>query len=372
MTIRPSLESVCTRLSSNDKSLRELNVAVSCMLESTRLNEVEMILLTNSLSTNTHLERLCISSCLPSDDHNHLIQSFCAKVLSSHPTLKVVILERNNLTAEDATCVADALTKNSNIKELTINNNMIGDTGAKALGEAMCLNKSLEILSLADNEIFSYGAGCRAIASALGATQAGKDSRCPLKVLDLSMNWIGDGGVDALASTGLCNNMSLEVLNVSFNNISDVGCSALAKSLLKNCTLRHLNLCRNLISIVGIDALLSSLEYNYSLEMVDLSFNPPLLLEDEDDVRPHRIRNLCQENQMMKLIFQQFRENAEILPLALWPHALQLVGRTTKSDLIFQALKLRPDLMYQAGSMIGMASSENVKFKPICSCCCIL
>lgn len=140
------------------------------------------------------------------------------------------------------------------LKHLDLAGNKIGltnDGGRNLIGEILTLNEHcggrLETLNLSHNFL------CDRAAIHLAEAMMIMDLKS-LKRLNLSLNYIGVRGAEALAKV-VASNSPLEHLLLTYNSLGDSGAELLASALKTNDTLLELNLGYNRITSVGMKAL---------------------------------------------------------------------------------------------------------------------
>ncbi|WP_174996218.1 hypothetical protein [Pandoraea iniqua] len=199
-----------------------------------------------------------------------------AIVLAQHPTLTELVIKGHQVGDSGA----KALAKNQVLRTLAISANGISDEGGAAFGE----NSTLEALSLGSNAI---GAAtilalaktqlqslCLRYCELSGESLAGLAGLKTLTRLDISCNYIGNVGVQALLNDA----NQLQWLDVSANGVGDAG----ARTLATHPGLRTLIATHNPIRREGALALV----LNETLETIYLSidgnaeFGPALTLRD--------------------------------------------------------------------------------------------
>jgi len=169
-----------------------------------------------------------------------LINAFLGKIRYCL-TLVELDLNSNNIDADGAKQIADALKVSHSLRTLDLSHNNIGDVGAQVIADALNVNHSLETLILWDNNLGVEGA--KAIADALKVNHS-------LKRLNLVYNNLGDDGAKQIADA-LKNNHSLEFLSLNVNNIGDDGAKQIADVLQFNVSLKTLQLYANKIDDDG-------------------------------------------------------------------------------------------------------------------------
>ena len=128
--------------------------------------------------------------------------------------------------------------RESQLSWLNLTGNQLIAEGAKYLTEAIINNCQLHTLNLSFNKISDIEAQLLA--------EAIDNNNCQLHKLDLSINNISDTGAKHLAEA-INNNCQLRKLDLSVNNISDTGAQHLAEAINNNnnCQLHTLNLSYN-------------------------------------------------------------------------------------------------------------------------------
>jgi len=119
-------------------------------------------------------------------------------------------LDSNEIGAEGAKEIAEALKKNSSVTTIDLWGNKIGADGAKAIAEALAENSSVTKINLRYNDIGDDGA--KEIAEALKKNSSVND-------INLSSNAIGADGGMAIAEA-LAENTSVTYIYLYGNNIS--------------------------------------------------------------------------------------------------------------------------------------------------------
>lgn len=310
------------------------------------LTEVEMDAIVTAVHSNTHVDTLRFY--LSSVDVAGLTRSFIGGIFSSHPSLKEIEFVGSYATG---VWISEALKKNTSLKQLEVVHNHLGDKGARALTDMIKINTSLESLDISGNSIGFEGG--EAIALALN-----QNKKSSLKCLNLAFNHLGDRGCKAIASAidekstlttltlegngigdalaiALCRNKSLENLGLLENFITDTGCQYIATALRGKSSLCTLDI-GVLITDDGAKELAEALETNYTLERLRI------WLSEVSDEQSNHILSLCNNNQRLKRIFAQMKQEICSISLALFSKALELVGE--KPGLVFELLKARPDV----------------------------
>ncbi|KAK2887711.1 hypothetical protein Q8A67_015939 [Cirrhinus molitorella] len=157
----------------------------------------------------------------------------------------------NHCGVRDEGCAAltSALKSNpSHLRELDLSGNKVGVSGVNLLSDLLkdphC---KLERLWLGKCGVTDEG--CAALASAL------RSNPSHLRELDLSLNKLGDSGLNLL-SDGMKDHCRLETLRLSDCGVMDEGCAALASALRSNPShLRELDLSLNKLGASGLNLL---------------------------------------------------------------------------------------------------------------------
>ncbi|CAG9460549.1 unnamed protein product [Pedinophyceae sp. YPF-701] len=132
-------------------------------------------------------------------------------------------------------CVAVDAAESDAAEDFHTTTTPVGDHGAMGIGAGLLNSTSLTSLALVG---FGIGLlGCGALGMGLAGTSC-------LRKLDLSHNWLEDGGATAVAA-GLQVNTSLEELALRSARIGDAGGCAVASALLRHPMLRRLDVSRN-------------------------------------------------------------------------------------------------------------------------------
>ena len=189
------LEEHCSRLSRNDPELENLNLNIR------RLDTEMLEALAKSIERNNAIHTLNLTSSLIKASLLPL-----TRVISRHPSLKVLHLSYNRLSESDEiAALARALETNNALTELYLDHNEIDAKGATILASALRENQTLQVLHLSSNQIHDTGA--KAFANVLVVDNT------TLKRLSLERNRITSIGVEALL-TALKSNVTILHLEV--------------------------------------------------------------------------------------------------------------------------------------------------------------
>jgi len=297
-----------------------------------RLSPAEMTALAASLRTNTHLKALDLSECFLDKEDRARADAMGApfrrlvKVLCNHPNLWAIILSHNDLEGKEVSVLADQIRSSRrtsrSLKVLGLLGNSIGDDGAKAL--ARCLS----------------------------------DPNCSIRSLNLSFCCIGDNGCRAIASA-LRKNASLIHLNMYLNKTPRLFGTIQKLSPTRECVRQFdsaLRCCNYALEEfvchygVGTDVMAPA----KGVSCTDVA------KEQLDDIQV-----LCVTNRRAKEDFARLANGKQLesIPPALWPDALSRLSR--KPDLLFSAIKMKPELLCtaissnKAGNVCCVASSNS-------------
>jgi Ran GTPase-activating protein (RanGAP) involved in mRNA processing and transport len=256
--------------------------------------------------------------------------------VSRNTTLLKINLSNCSLRDVDVSTLAQNLgSRNTTLQKLTLGDNLITSTGVGVLLETMEQNShNITDLDLRDNCIGNEGASL--LARSLGSNVLPNLTR-------LSLSWcdIGDDGFIALVSA-LEQNTSLLHLDLRSNfHVSEGGFLALAESLPEIKVLQRLDFywCTGLASAMPL--LLEGLRKNTSLCHFQVAGCAPNVFPPatEDTAR-------CGGGWMQEMERLGYRNCFRPLiraPRGVWPRALARV--TTLSDVIFEVLRSKPDLV---------------------------
>ncbi|CAF1086068.1 unnamed protein product [Adineta ricciae] len=141
-------------------------------------------------------------------------------------------IERNQITLNGASVLADALYNNLTLSELWLFSNQISDTGVKYLSRALAANQTLRKLGLAANNITN--AGAEYLATLL-------QTNYTITMLGLAKNKIGNQGVQSLAKVIAKQKSGLQTLTLDRNEfISDSSIESLIDMIKRSQSLQVL------------------------------------------------------------------------------------------------------------------------------------
>lgn len=200
----PELQSLLTRLSTNDPTLTSLS------LFGDKLTFATSVQLANALSTNTNLTKLWLND-------NGLNDASLPPLLRAltigmdgkgHPNLRAVYITKNAISDEGAKLLGEALAGQYEdgmggidgkltLNELWLNSNRIGPKGAHHLAQALPTPNGSKLIDLRLNSNQISDEGAISLAEALDPFISGITPQ--LKTLHLRSNTIGFAGGMALA-----------------------------------------------------------------------------------------------------------------------------------------------------------------------------
>eukprot|EP00930_Biecheleria_cincta_P047534 TRINITY_DN3296_c0_g1_i1.p1 TRINITY_DN3296_c0_g1~~TRINITY_DN3296_c0_g1_i1.p1 ORF type:complete len:1665 (-),score=322.84 TRINITY_DN3296_c0_g1_i1:163-5157(-) len=187
-----------------------------------------------------------------------------AQKLSSNCKLRRLDICYSELDSEALLALASGLGAES-LQHLSLGGNKLSTTGGGSVALLVRQHKNLTHLDLELNGLGDEG--CQAIAA-----QTLQDARCSLKLLDLSMNCIQEGGAKALAEA-LKGNQTLQQLDLRHNRLGAAGGQAIAAGLAVNRFLLSINLEGNDMGPDFGVAMAAALTAGSMLQRAQLGFN---------------------------------------------------------------------------------------------------
>ncbi|XDV23172.1 hypothetical protein PO909_027871 [Leuciscus waleckii] len=235
-----------------------------CKLERLRLcgcsmTEEQCLILTSALKSNpSHLRELVLSG---NEIRNTGVNHLCDILKDSHCKLERLWL-RYCMTDEGCSAVTSALKSNpSHLRVLALSRNKLGDSGVKNLSDLL-MNPQCKLEKLHLYKCSITEEQCVILTSAL------KSNPSHLRELYLSVNEIGNIGVNHLCDVLKDSHCKLEILRLGSCKMTDEGCSAVTSALKSNPSyLRVLNLSGNKLGDSGVK------------NLSDLLMNPLFKLE---------------------------------------------------------------------------------------------
>ncbi len=191
------------------------------------------------------------------DDSIIDIISGITKLYSQNGALELLNLSKNLIKDAGGMKIAELVSHNPRLSHLDISENGIGQDAGKALGKALFQNCLTDL----------NASGC-----SLGpeGTQAICRELRLIRVLNLSVNYVGDVGAKAVAKL-LSSSTTILSLSLAGNQISKSGAKTLAGGLAVNSSLQALVMDENFICVEGVDAILSALPPCHPLRELCLS-----------------------------------------------------------------------------------------------------
>ncbi|KAG0211160.1 T-complex-associated testis-expressed protein 1 [Mortierella sp. NVP41] len=206
--------------------------------------------------------------------------------LATNSTLKELYASGHSLDLDAALKLSQALQQNSTLERLNIGNDRLGANAGvvKALAEGLARNKGLVKLDL---ELKSLGGQCEGDEGEGGLRALGEalEKNQDLQELNLARNKLTDQDIEVLCNA-LAHNRGLKILDLSLNSLGERGARAVAALLAnENCGLREIDLSDNELTEEGGMAIGQALKTNRHLQKLRMSssMDPPLPVEDGDE-----------------------------------------------------------------------------------------
>ena len=267
-------------------ALKEISTIKELNLNDNRCrNEKLALTMTSVLAKNKHIERLSLrDNSLNDDGVINIAQSLC-----KHSALKVLNLQKNNITEEAAEALASIISSN-NLEALYLGNNQLKLNAIK-LSTAFKNKSSLKLLDLANNKIPEQVAdelsaaiiannsleklwlGCNHLGSSTVMIANALKEISTLKELNLNDNKNVSEQLAPAITSIIVRNTLIERLSLSNNNLNDDGVMKIAQSLCKHSKLKSFNLRCNNITEKSAEALASIISSNTGLEELYLGNN---------------------------------------------------------------------------------------------------
>ena len=238
-------------------SLMKVNCFPHLKLTGNQLADSDIVLISDSLKTNTILKRISVARCGISEEGCKAI----GDALMVNRFLQVLDLHDNPIST-GVVHIAESLKHNHSLLKINLGYCGISEKGGKAIGDALMVNRSLQVLDLHDNLIS---------ADVVHIAESLKHNHSLLEIY-LSNCGVSEKGGKSIGDA-LMVNRSLQVLDLCGNQIS-VGVVHIAESLKCNHSLLLLNLICCGISKKGGKAISDVLMVNRSLQVLDLRLNP--------------------------------------------------------------------------------------------------
>ncbi|XP_055501429.1 NACHT, LRR and PYD domains-containing protein 3-like isoform X2 [Leucoraja erinacea] len=165
------------------------------------------------------------------------VEVLCDVLRSPNCTLTCLELASNNLTQKNYKELTSAMRVNRTLTHLDLSSNVIQDTGMNVLSMAL-MDPSCSIQSLRFSDTKLTPTCCEKLANVLITNQT-------LRELDLSMNALGDSGVQALSIALKNPRCQLETLGLKQTSLTDGCCNKLMAALCTTQTIACLDLSEN-------------------------------------------------------------------------------------------------------------------------------
>ncbi|XP_076469366.1 uncharacterized protein LOC143299803 isoform X2 [Babylonia areolata] len=231
-------------------SLQSLNLS-STGMEAEGFREVLTALTSNRTLTHLDLSFLNVGD---------VVCEVVRDMLRANSTLRRLRLRSSNFSAKGVAVLAEGLSRNRTLQELDLSRNSLGDAGIGALArhipESALCDVSLENCHVTAG---ACGALCQMVAGSRG-----------LRSVDLSVNPLGDEGVQGMAAA-LERSSVLQCLALNMCGVTNTGLATLLDVLEKNTSIRLLKLCYNHLGQEHPHSAPSSDDLRYRLRIVTSS-----------------------------------------------------------------------------------------------------
>lgn len=191
--------------------------------------------LANALRDNTTLSRLHLQGCLINDENAIEI----AKALKTQNRIQYIDLGRNLIGDEGLKALCESFQYCACIKSLRADENKFGETGMKYIADLLSREKKDLLKLVLETQIGPEG-----------ANHYSRHVSSTLTELSLSLNPIGDEGVEILAKA-MEGNSTLNMLELTDTNMTAKGAVSILTSLKGNRRLTMLNMSKNKINDRG-------------------------------------------------------------------------------------------------------------------------
>lgn len=187
--------------------------------------------------------------------------------LRDNVTVRTVVLAGNTIADEGCAAVCEALKSNKCVTALDLGSNSLTEASGHAIGSLMQHSTLINALDVSRQLLRDAGA----VAIARGVRRNRPAS--PLHALYFSSALVGAAGAKALAGLIASSRSKLRLLDLSVNRIGDAGARRIAEALRASTTIRRLNLASNGIGEEGGAALAHAVATQTSLRILNLSRN---------------------------------------------------------------------------------------------------
>ncbi len=217
-------------------------------------------LLSNALKFNTQIKSILLGTGGIGNEGAKNV----GKLLEENKSIETVYLGCNYIGAEGAAALSKSLEDNSSVRALWLKRNPIGVEGAKKVAQLLRKNRNIRSLDLVNTQI--------GIEGLKGVLEVLEMENYPIERLYLSGNAF-DTKVGVLLSNFLSKNTHLKELLLSVNCLGSEGVQQLADGLKLNQQLSNLSLASNGIEEEGIVYLLKIVSEHSSLQALDLGYS---------------------------------------------------------------------------------------------------
>ncbi|GMH92350.1 hypothetical protein TrST_g2895 [Triparma strigata] len=162
---------------------------------------------------------IIINNCGFSDDSCEVLLS----VFESIPSLERVRLPHNEITDNGVRYISESPVFNGALIELDLSHNHLTSASARRLATLIRKSKGLKKIDLSNNQIKIDGS--------VPLLTAIRDSKCPLEVLCLNGNELGDLGAEIVANILKFTKSTLRILRLSHTKIGSVGMDSISNAV---------------------------------------------------------------------------------------------------------------------------------------------
>lgn len=245
---------------------RELPFVEEVLVRDNRLSDAGLDALLRAISAGSAMLRLTRLDISQNEIGPLSAQTLRAYVMSSHCTLRTLLVDSADIDDRECAAFMTAFEKNLSIRTLCMSRNEIGKleslnvvrpafvTGGEAIASMLRANLVLAKLDLSWNFL--------RLGSSMELARSLRDN-VTLVELSLAYNGCGNAGAMALGEALRCNH-ALRVLDLSANSVGVKGAMVLATAVRSTRSLRSLQLNGNVIGREGGQALLVALTGNSS------------------------------------------------------------------------------------------------------------
>ncbi|XP_073699638.1 NACHT, LRR and PYD domains-containing protein 12-like [Garra rufa] len=254
---KSGIENICLILKNPQCKLEKLKL-FKC-----KITEKQCVILTSALKSNpSHLRELNFSG---TELRNSGVKNLSDLLMNPQCKLEKLDLRKCGITEKECLTLTSALKSNpSHLRELDLSINKIGNSGVNHLCEILKDSQcKLKKLRFRDCDLTDEGFSA--------VTLALKSNPSHLRELDLSMNKLGDSGMQNLSDLQMNQQCKLEIFHLCGCSITEKQCLILTSALKSNPShLRELDLSGNQIENKGLRNLCAVL-VNCKLERLSLN-----------------------------------------------------------------------------------------------------